>query len=202
MRTIAPSEPIDATDAPAATDAPVATDRAAVAASIIAQFRDALRELKCLSGDRMRRTGLSFGNSHVLAMLDRHGELSMSSLAELLDVSLSNASGVVDRLAERGLVERFRVPDDRRVVFVRVSEAGRARLAEADVLREELMQTILGRLDERRLRRVAAALDDVTAAATEVFATDPELSRHEHVLDHGHRHPADRESATAPASPA
>ena len=44
----------------------------------------------------------------------------MSRLAELLDVSLSNATGIVDRMEERGLVERVRVPDDRRVVLVRI----------------------------------------------------------------------------------
>ena len=173
-----------------------ASERSAIAASIIAQFRDALRELKCLSGDRMRQTGLSFGNSHILAMLDRHGELSMSRLADLLDVSLSNASGVIDRLEERGLVERIRVPDDRRVVLVRVTDLGRMKLAEADVLRDELMQSILGHLDDRRLRRVAAALDDVHAAALAALAADPELSRHEHVVHHSPTRPA------VPASPA
>ena len=34
------------------------------------------------------------------------GELTMSRLAELLDVSLSNATGLIDRMEERGLVER------------------------------------------------------------------------------------------------
>ena len=42
----------------------------------------------------------------------------MSRLAEMLDVSLSNATGLIDRMEERGFVERIRVPDDRRVVLV------------------------------------------------------------------------------------
>ena len=46
----------------------------------------------------------------------------MSRLADMLDVSDSNASGVVDRLEERGYVERIRVPNDRRVVLVRATE--------------------------------------------------------------------------------
>lgn len=171
-------------------------DRAAIAASIIAQFRDALRELKCMSGDRIRRTGLSFANSHILGMLDRHGDMPMSRLADLLDVSLSNASGVVDRLEERGLVERVRVVDDRRVVIVRVSEAGRSQLAGAEVLHDELMRSILARLDERRLRRLAAALDDVREAATAAMAADPDLGRHDQLYHHEAPRP------TVPASPA
>jgi DNA-binding MarR family transcriptional regulator len=173
-------------------------DRSLVTTSIIAQFRAAMRELKCLGGERMRRTGLNLTHSHILAMLDRHGEMPISRLAESLDVSLSNASGIVARLEDRGLVERVRVPDDRRIVLVRPTEAGRATLARLDVLRDELMQGILGRLDERRLRRVAAALDDMRRAAAETLAGDPELSRHEHLHHHDLAH---RPAAPASHSP-
>ena len=62
---------------------------------------------------------MSMTHMHVMWLLQHHGDLSMSRLAELLDVSLSNATGIVDRMEERGLVERVRVPDDRRVVLVR-----------------------------------------------------------------------------------
>ena len=53
---------------------------------------------------------------HILYMLDRHGEMPMSRLAEVLDVSLSNATGLIDRIEERGFIERIRVaggPPDR-----------------------------------------------------------------------------------------
>ena len=65
---------------------------------------------------------------HVMWRLEEPGELTMSRLAEFLDVSLSNATGLVDRIEERGLVERSRVPDDRRVVLVRLT-GGRAQRA-------------------------------------------------------------------------
>ena len=161
-----------------------------------------MRELRCLSGDRLRRTEIGFTNLHVLSILDGHGEMSMGRLAEILDVALSNASGLIDRLEDRGLVERTRVADDRRVVLVRVTADGRAAVARADVLKDELLQSILGRLDDRSLDRLATALDDVASAASEVFATDPEFSRHEHVLDHSHRHQGDREGSPSVASPA
>jgi len=64
-------------------------DRAALSKTIIAQFRSGLRELRCMSGDKMRRTELSFTHSHILSMLDHHGEMPMSRVAEMLDVSLS-----------------------------------------------------------------------------------------------------------------
>ena len=40
----------------------------------------------------------------------------MSRLADVAGVSLSNATGLVDRMEERGYIERTRVPEDRRIV--------------------------------------------------------------------------------------
>ena len=165
--------------------------RAELSQAIIAQFRATLREIRCLGGDRMRRADVSFTHFHLVSLLERHGEMPMSRLAEMLDISLSNASGVVDRLEERGYVERVRVPDDRRVVIVRTTDAGRALLAQAEVLKDELIQAILDRLTAAQLERVAAALDDLRVAALDVFAADPELGRHEHA-----HHP----TAVAPAA--
>ena len=169
--------------------ATVASDeRAALTATIIAQFRAALRELRCLSGDRMRRGELSFTSFHILSMLDRHGEMAMSRVADMLDVSLSNASGVIDRLEDRGFVERVRVPDDRRVVLVRVSDEGRAALARSEVVKDELISSILRQLDDRRLANVASAIGDLASAAADAFATDPDLVRHEHLVDQPGHH--------------
>ena len=47
---------------------------------------------------------------HVMNLLERHGEMPMSRLAEMIDVSDSNATGLIDRVEERGFVERIRVP--------------------------------------------------------------------------------------------
>jgi DNA-binding MarR family transcriptional regulator len=178
-------------------------DRAALSKAIIAQFRSGLRELRCMSGDKMRRTELSFTNSHILSMLDHHGEMPMSRVAEMLDVSLSNASGVIDRLEDRGLVERLRVPDDRRVVLVRATDAGRTALTRAEVLKEGLLQNLLDRLDGARLQRLALALEDVRAAAVEAFASDPDLVRHEHISGSPLNHiPGPPDRAGAPSVPA
>ncbi len=43
---------------------------------------------------------------HILCILHGHGQMPMSRLADVLDVSLSNATGLIDRMEERGFVER------------------------------------------------------------------------------------------------
>ena len=78
---------------------------------IIANFREAFAELAlpaaasgCIGAD------MSMSHFHLMSMLDRHGSMTMSRIAEMLGVSVSNATGLIDRIEERGLVERTRIP--------------------------------------------------------------------------------------------
>jgi DNA-binding MarR family transcriptional regulator len=62
----------------------------------------------------------------VLAQLHRHPDgLLPSELTQALLVTAGNVTGIVRRLETRGLVERLRVPDDRRAVRVRLTDHGR-----------------------------------------------------------------------------
>ncbi len=60
-----------------------------------------------------------------MLLLDSGGRLTMTKLAESLDVPLSTATHTMDRLVSKGLAERNRSEEDRRVVEVEMSEYGR-----------------------------------------------------------------------------
>ena len=111
-------------------------------------------ELKCVGSERLVRLGISMTQLHVMHLLDRHGEMAMSRLADMLDVSLSAATGLIDRVEERGFVERIRVPEDRRIVLVRIT-AGRSPDARRRRARSrtEILERVLDRLDETQLDR-------------------------------------------------
>jgi DNA-binding MarR family transcriptional regulator len=155
-------------------------DRAALVDAIVAQFRASLGELRCVGSERLIRHGVSMAHLHLMSMLDRHGELPMSRVAELLGVSDSNATGFVDRMEEHGFVERVRHPEDRRVVLVRISERGRQILSDVEVIRDDLIVRLLGRLDLARLKRLALALNDVSSVVAEVAAEEPGVFSHAH----------------------
>ncbi|MGR2739627.1 MarR family winged helix-turn-helix transcriptional regulator [Billgrantia sp. Q4P2] len=55
---------------------------------------------------------------------DRDG-LKMNELSKRLRVSNGNVTGIVDRLADDGLVERIAIEGDRRATLVRLTSAGR-----------------------------------------------------------------------------
>jgi DNA-binding MarR family transcriptional regulator len=168
-------------------------DRAALIDGIVAQFRASLGELRCVGSERLVRHGVSMAHLHVMSMLDRHGELPMSRVAELLGVSDSNATGLVDRMEEHGFVERVRHPEDRRVVLVRISDRGRQILADVEVLRDDLIVRIMGRLDTAQLERLAAALNDVASVVAKVAADEPGIF--------SHTHPHTLPAAAAPTAP-
>jgi MarR family transcriptional regulator, organic hydroperoxide resistance regulator len=153
---------------------------------IIAVLGEAFSEMKCIGSERMMRSGLSMSHWHLLVLLARHGEMSMSRIAEVHGISLSNATGLVDRLVERHLVDRSRLDDDRRVVVVRVSDAGREMLAQADLLREELVRRVMSQLDDAQLERLADALGDVRTALGRALADDSDPSLREHLASHSH----------------
>ena len=89
---------------------------------------DALRSLLSASSQATpsvaRRAGLSH---HELALLEHVMEQPMgpSELASRLGVTTAAASGIVDRLAARGHVERQPHPTDRRRTVVATTDSGR-----------------------------------------------------------------------------
>ena len=154
-----------------------AVSSTATTEALIADVRSFLGELKCVGSERLLRMGISMAQLHVLHLLERHGELAMSRLAETLDVSLSAATGLVDRIEERGFVERIRVPSDRRVVLVRITAAGRQLLENVEVLQTEFLSRALDQLDPTQLEGVGRAMADLRAA----LASTPIHGGHHHI---------------------
>lgn len=148
-------------------------------AAIIADFRVSMGELKCLSSERLLRQGISMAQLHVLHLVESHGEMAMSRLADMLDVSLSNATGLIDRVEERGFVERIRVPADRRVVMVRLTPAGVQMLDEIETVREQILRRVLDQLDPIQLAGVASAMVDLRNAVA-ATSTGPGSEAHHH----------------------
>jgi len=94
---------------------------------------------------------LSLIHLNVLAVLDLDGPLPMSGLAEILDVFQASATGIVDRMEQRGLVERHRGDDDRRVVRVALTDEGRKLITGMANERRDRMAMMLEQLDDDEL---------------------------------------------------
>ena len=98
-------------------------ERSAVAAGL-----DELTRLAMRRGGKPR--DISFTTASTLSRLEHEGPRRLTSLATDEGVAQPSMTQLVQRLERQGLVERNRDPGDRRVVWVGITEAGRALLAD------------------------------------------------------------------------
>jgi MarR family 2-MHQ and catechol resistance regulon transcriptional repressor len=148
-------------------------ERRRAAAEALAALGQAVGSLRCAGSRRLVRLGISMTHFHVLTLLRHHDAMPIGRIAEILDGSLSSTTGIIDRMEERGLVERVRVPDDRRVVLVRPTPAGLDLVDEAELVKSEVMAGALERLTAAELERLATATRDLGRAIGEEIAASP-----------------------------
>jgi DNA-binding MarR family transcriptional regulator len=98
----------------------------------LSQFRYALRRFLAASEAISRAGGITAQQYQVLLALGaaEAGELSMKDLAEQLMLTPHAAVQMIDRLASAGFARRRASTEDRRVVFVGLTDAGDALLGQ------------------------------------------------------------------------
>ena len=102
-----------------------------------------------------------------LLLISEEEVIRMRELARKLGGSFSNATVLVDRLVERGLVERLMEPQDRRVVLVRATEDGRLLIEHLVTSWRSLTGPLLESLSPEDLETVSKALSILVGAARE-----------------------------------
>jgi DNA-binding MarR family transcriptional regulator len=101
----------------------------------------------------------------VLAQLARHEDgMTHGDLTRQLLVTAGNVTGVVDRLAGLGLVERRPVPEDRRAVRVRLTPRGRHLAQRALPRHKKEVTALLDGVSQDDLARLRDLLGTVARA--------------------------------------
>ena len=84
--------------------------------------------------------GIPQGEFAMMALINSHdaylddGQIkgvSASKISRLLSMSKSSVSQMINSLEEKGLVERYTSRDDRRMVFIRITDLGKEKMKEA-----------------------------------------------------------------------
>jgi MarR family transcriptional regulator, organic hydroperoxide resistance regulator len=107
---------------------------------------------------------LSLPQFEVLSSLKAAECPNQQELAQRLQVTKGNLVGMIDRLAERGLVERLQVPGDRRVNRVRITEGGREMFRKAFPEQLGVIEKMMADLDEKELESLQSLLKKLTPA--------------------------------------
>jgi DNA-binding MarR family transcriptional regulator len=102
-----------------------------------------------------------------LLLISEEEGIRMRELAHRLGGSFSNATVLVDRLVDRGQVERLADPQDRRVVLVRTTEEGRQLIEQLVTSWRMLSAPLLESLAPQELSTVHEALQVLLKATQE-----------------------------------
>jgi MarR family 2-MHQ and catechol resistance regulon transcriptional repressor len=116
------------------------------------------------------RHSLSLVHLNVLATLESEGPMPMSRLAEAMDVSDASATGIVDRMEKRGLVERRHGTEDRRTVLVHPTEAGGQVFRDMAEHRRNLLAKVLGELTDDEMAALLVGMRAIGAAKARLMA--------------------------------
>ena len=103
---------------------------------------------------------LTLQQIRAFAFILARGQTPISKLADALDIRPNVATGIIQRLVDRGLIERREDPDDRRVRLLSVTDRGLALIDELSGIVLAKGRELLDRLSDEQLRQ----LRDIFAA--------------------------------------
>lgn len=105
--------------------------------------------------------GISQSWFEALLRIERSGGyMTMGELGEQIALTSGGVTRLVDRLIEQGYADRQACPEDRRVLYVAITDQGRAKLAEAlDVHLADLHTEFIDRMSESELETVTSVMD-------------------------------------------
>src|SRR5690349_19248700 len=103
--------------------------------------------------------GLTVPQFEVLSTLAVADCTNQQELADRLQVTKGNLVGLIDRLTERGYVERMVVPGDRRVNRVRITVSGKELFEKALPEQLGIVDAMMSRLDKNDLQNLRSLLE-------------------------------------------
>jgi DNA-binding MarR family transcriptional regulator len=120
-------------------------------------LRFSLQSHKKLEDD-LHKVGLTPPQFYVLATIGYAGGLPFGEIGAKMMVTVSNLTGIVDRLEEKKLAVRRRDEDDRRVVRVVLTEKGAKLYRSTLPLFEKSLAEIFDKLDAPQQKELSALL--------------------------------------------
>lgn len=111
--------------------------------------------------------GLNLAEGSCLAVIDRHGPLSLTEIASRENLSAPSVTKIVARLEHQKLIERLSDPTDRRVSLITTSKAGAGLLSSNRAERTAYLNERLSELAPDDLDLLLAALPVMETLASE-----------------------------------
>ncbi|SDC18602.1 DNA-binding transcriptional regulator, MarR family [Paenibacillus sp. UNCCL117] len=123
-------------------------------------FRQLFRRIKA-SWTRFEFEGVSSSQASILEKLYTDGPLKVSQLADALWITAGAVTSLSDKLIAGHFAERSRSEEDRRVVYLEITDKGREVLQTFRTHREEVVKKFFGILSEEDSRHLIRIFNQI-----------------------------------------
>lgn len=128
---------------------------------VLVALRRIIRAIDLQSKRIAKSSGLTTPQVMILQSIRDLGEVTTGRLSEAVSLSQATVTTILDRLEQRGLVERYRSDRDRRIVHTKLTDAGRKAVKKAPPLLHEKFIEAFADLPSKRQREITATLEQV-----------------------------------------
>ena len=120
-------------------------------------FKDIMEiEGHCLASGAFK--DLTYNDFHVIEAIGLQEPKSMKTVANLMDVTTGTLTKAMDGLTDKGYVMRERSKQDKRVVWVYLTETGKAAYKHHEEFHRDMIESIKGQLNEHETTVLIYAL--------------------------------------------
>ncbi len=126
--------------------------------------------------------GISTSQSAVLLYLKRADNATMGDLAQAVGLTITSASGLIDRMEQKQFVTRQRSKSDRRIIQLSLTKTGRQILSKAEPLVRAANAAMLEKIgSDDHVEIFARACEAMIDAADEVYSrAKPDATKLKH----------------------
>ena len=117
-------------------------------------------------------TALTPARTHLLWVLHHGGPSTQHALADALEVTPRNVTGLVDALEASGFLTREPHPTDRRATLVTLTGQGEQAMAAMTAEREQLAADLVAGFSDAEVAALRAGLDRVAGRLRELITAD------------------------------
>lgn len=128
---------------------------------VLVALRRIIRAVDLQSRQVSKVSGLTTPQVLVLQTIRDLGEVTTSRISNEISLSQATVTTIMDRLEQRGLIERYRSERDRRIVHTKLTRTGRNALRKAPPLLNEQFIAALSELEPARQAAIVRTLQEV-----------------------------------------
>ena len=104
-----------------------------------------------------------FKDMHIIEAIGLSGENTMSSVAKKLKITAGSLTTAVNALVRKAYVKRERSEEDRRVVYIALTEKGEKAFYHHEQFHRQMTNAVIEKLDDEEIDALVKMLKDISA---------------------------------------